>query len=188
VKILNALASFATGAFVLFLGLIACSDYAAGPYYTPVVAIQTSTPSVELLAGDRVSIGVLLTRVNFTGPVTLDVSGLPATASVDVSSNPVIGDSAILGIRLGEAVAPGTYSLTLSASGVGVTTTHATFGLRVISPGTSTVTVPYCPSLAPTWVAFQDGNGLWTRATGVANGGRSSSGTSSRQRAVRSQP
>jgi len=172
VKTHNALASFATGALVLFLGLIACTSDVAGPYFPPVVAIQMSTPSAELLAGDRVSIGVLLTRFNFTGPVTLDVSGLPATASVDVSSNPVTGDSAILDIRLGEGVTPGTYSLNLSASSVGVTTTNARFELRVISSGTSTVTVPYCPSLAPTWVAFQDGNGLWTRATGVPSGGQ----------------
>ena len=173
-KILNAPARFATGAVALFVGLTSCSRDVAGPIPppTPAVAIETSAAAVELLAGDRVSIVVRVTRSGFTGPVTLDVSGLPATASLDVTPNPVTGDSAILDIGLGEAIVPGSYPLILRASSVGVTTGDAALDLQVVSSGATTVTVPWCPSRAPTWVAFQDGDGEWTRAIGVANGGR----------------
>ena len=41
----------------------------------------------------------------------------------------------------------------------------------VTQPGPETVQVSYCTGLEPEWVAFQDGDGPWTRATPTATGG-----------------
>ena len=38
------------------------------------------------------------------------------------------------------------------------------------SPTSSAVDITYCRGAEPVWVAFQDGDGAWTRARPVANG------------------
>src|SRR5262245_123916 len=40
------------------------------------------------------------------------------------------------------------------------------------SPTQTTVDVPFCSAFAPDWVAFQDGDGAWTRVPPVVGGGK----------------
>jgi hypothetical protein len=90
---------------------------------------------------------------------------------VQVAPNPVTGDSARVVIRADANVAPGTYSLTLNASASGIAAEQLPLQLQVLSPAPLAITVPFCDAVAPIWVAFQDGDGTWTRAAGEANGG-----------------
>jgi hypothetical protein len=162
---------------VLVAVLGACADgtTAAAPTLAPTPDVTVSVTSVSLFVGaeERISVDVGIARSGgFTGPVTLSVSGLPADVTADLGANPVAGASAIVDIITGPGVRPGEYRFTLAASGSGVRGNTIAIDLHVVAPHPTNVTVAYCREAAPDWVAFQDGNGEWRRATPNVQGER----------------
>jgi hypothetical protein len=90
----------------------------------------------------------LVRRVNFTDPVTLSVTGLPAGVTAAFAPNPVTGDSSQLTLTVGAAAVPGDYNLTVNGTAT-AGNQHTEFGLRVVPVGgfTLTTTPPTTASL-----------------------------------------
>lgn len=156
---------------VFCAALGACGEDTAPVSLVPAITVTTTASSIFLAEGDRASIDVTVTRsASFAGAVTLAVAGLPAGTAANVTTNPVTGDRATVELVVGANVVTGTYRLTLTATGEGIEAKSVTIDLHVVAPNPSEVTVVFCSVLAPTWIAFQDGNGEWTRATPNAVG------------------
>jgi len=83
-----------------------------------------------------------ISRTNFDAEVALDVSGLPAGASASFDASPTTGTSSALTVATDAATTPtGTYALTISGTGDGLTrTTRLT--LTVADGLPPTVTAP----------------------------------------------
>ncbi len=146
--------------------LVGCADQAAAPASEPGIVLAATSTSLFLTEDDRVSTEVTIERSGgFAGPVRLDVIGLPANVSASVAENPATGDTVTIDIVAGRGAIPGTYRLTLSATAEGIETKSLTLDLHVTATSATSVAVAFCSALAPTWVAFQDGNGDWTQAT-----------------------
>lgn len=108
----------------------------------PAIAIATAPASASVLQGGTGSFAATITRTNFTGPVTVAVTGAPAGVTTAVTA---AGDVHTVAITVGAATAPGSYTLTSTATGAGVTTVSATFALTVSVPAAS-ITLAAAPS------------------------------------------
>jgi len=166
----------------------------AGNQSTPLTLTVTATPSYALAltqaalsiaqGGNTPTTTVNITRTNYTGAITLALSGAPAGVTGAFAGNPVAGNSSVLTITVGAAVAPGVYNLTVA--GVGAQPTRAGNGpmltledhstplqLTVTAPsagGNTTVSFAACTAAdKAVWLAYQDGNGAWTRVVGAAD-------------------
>ena len=159
--------------FLAYATASACSDTttALSPG-SPSMALSTPMSSLALVQGDQASVDVTITRSGgFSSPVTLALSGAPAGVAVDVATNPVAGSGAVLRISVPDAVTPGTYPLTLTGAGGGISAPAVPLELQVAQRLPLSVAVRYCSATEPYWVAFQDGNGAWTQAQPSVAGG-----------------
>lgn len=83
--------------------------------------MSLSTNTLFVPKGSSVPIGVTYTRTNFTGPITLTVTGAPADITATVPINPGSGvtQTSVSFAAAASAVA-GNYPVTITASGLGV--------------------------------------------------------------------
>jgi hypothetical protein len=160
------------GLLLACLTVSACSySPTAPPPPDPSVTLSTSMSTLALTQGDTGSIDVTIARNGgFAGPVTLAASGAPAGVAVEAAENPVAGISARLRVSVASATTPGTYPLVLTATGDGISAQTLPLELDVMQLMPQSVTVGYCAGLEPSWVAFQDGNGAWTRVESTTAG------------------
>jgi hypothetical protein len=99
----------------------------------PDYSLSVSPGSQTIVQGGSTSYSIYVTPVGgFASPVTLSVSGLPSGAAGSFSPNPVTASST-LGVTTSAGVAIGTYSLTISGTGGGLTRT-ASATLVINSP------------------------------------------------------
>jgi len=110
----------------------------SSPTLIPDYSISVSPSSQAMAAGTAVSYQVTLTAYNgYNSPVTLSVSGLPAGAAAQFSSNPVTpsagGATSVLSITPGAATPAGTFTLALVGKGtkIGESPHGATITLNV---------------------------------------------------------
>jgi len=90
---------------------------------TPAIAIVASKSSTTALQGDSDNFDVTLTRTNYTGDVTLAVSGLPSGATASISPNPLTGGTVTAGVVITNDIAASTVTndaYTVGATGSGV--------------------------------------------------------------------
>ena len=162
---------------LLLCVLSACNQDTTTPPESPGVEVATASQSLSIGAGGHASLAVHVTRTGgFGGPITLGISGAPAHVTATVASNPVAGDNAVIDFRVDDDVAPGSYALTLTATGSGLDIEAVRFELNVESTAPGLVTVAYCAARSPIWVAFQDGDDAWVRATAITNNGKTQFG------------
>lgn len=133
-----------------------------------------ATVSVAQGAAGTVSIGIA--RTGFTGNVTLAAENLPAGVTAGFSPNPANGTSSTLTLTASAGATVGNATVTVRGTAAGLTDRTATVTLTVTAGGGSgsgNVTVDFskCGTLLgfPVWVAYQDGNGAWSRVTGTNN-------------------
>jgi hypothetical protein len=119
-----------------------------------VIALVLNPTSASVALGGNTTTTATLTRSgDFTGTVTLNVTGAPAGVTVAVSNIQTTGavTTATVTVTVGAAVVTGTYPLVVHASGTGVTEATANFSLTVTgtasagnqsTPLSLTVTVP----------------------------------------------
>ena len=98
------------------------------------VSVAVVPTDLTITPGSSGTADIGITRAgSFTGPVTLSASGQPAT--VEVSFDPGQLDANTTGstatIVVGVGTTPGTYPLTISAAGTGITTNTTTLTLVV---------------------------------------------------------
>lgn len=102
------------------------------PSGTVSIAVSPTTGSIQ--AGSSGTLTVSINRGGgFAGSVTLALDGVPGGVTAALSSSVLAGgvSSAIVDITVGDAVAPGTYTLTVRASGSGVGSATATYAFTV---------------------------------------------------------
>lgn len=115
---------------------------------------------------------VTITRsAGYTDGLSLALSGAPAgmTATVAPNTN-VTGNTATVTVQATNAVAGGTYNLTLTGTGPGIPNATGTLPVQVTGAGGGggTATAVFCTADAPIWVAMQSGSGAWTRVLPTA--------------------
>jgi GH25 family lysozyme M1 (1,4-beta-N-acetylmuramidase) len=91
--------------------------------YHPGFRLTASPASYAIKQGRSWLSTIGIVRTNFTDPVALSVSGLPAGASATFSASPTAGASSVLTIRTsntGNVTPTGTYPVTVSGEGGGL--------------------------------------------------------------------
>lgn len=96
------------------------------------VTIAVTPTTVALPAGGGTGTATVnLTRTNFTGAVNLAITGAPANLTAALASASTTGNSVGITLTSTAAVPAGTYPLTITASGTGITNSTATLTVTV---------------------------------------------------------
>jgi hypothetical protein len=140
-------------------------------------SFSLSAPTTASVAqGGAATATATITRVNgYAGAVSVTAAGLPSGVTITAVPASTTDNTATLNISATSAVATGSYPVTLSATGAGISGTQtAAFNVQVTpAPGGSgnvAFSFANCdPSEVPVWFAAQNGTGAWTRVTAGAN-------------------
>ncbi|HUF13683.1 MAG TPA: hypothetical protein VMN78_11325, partial [Longimicrobiales bacterium] len=98
------------------------------------ISVSLGGSTISIAQGANGTVDITVTRAGgFTGAVTLTVNGAPSgvTATVQPSALSAGVTAALLDFVIGAAVAPGTHTLTVRASGQGVSDATATLTLTI---------------------------------------------------------
>jgi len=135
------------------------------------LGLSRSPSALTILPGASGTTTVGLTRTNFTGAVTLSLSGASGGISGSFAPAAPTGTSSTLTVSVGGAVAPGTYFLTVDGTGTaGHRSTPLTLTVGTAGVGNVTVDFSSCPvANRAVWVAAQNGTGPWNRITGTGD-------------------
>lgn len=90
---------------------------------SPDFSLSLSPNSLSLNPGGSASIGVGIIRTNFGGAVGLSLSNAPSGFSGSFSPSSTSDNSSALNLTVSGSVAPGSYALTVSGDGGGLTRT-----------------------------------------------------------------
>lgn len=144
---------------------------------TPAIALALSATSASVQQGATTSFTATVTRSGgFAGTVDLAVQNAPAGVTTATSNVQTAGatTTATITVQVGGSAATGGHALTVRATGAGVTAATASFTVTVTpanpggGAGSATLDFSACPAAnRPIWLAFQDGNGPWTRVDGT---------------------
>ncbi len=121
----------------------------AGTSNTPGFYVSASPGSVSILQGNSGS-STISTSVfgGFNSSISLSVSGAPTGVTASFTSNPIAAPgtgSSTLNIGVASTVTPGTYPLTVTATGGGITNT-TTVSLTVTAPNSGSFTISVSPT------------------------------------------
>ena len=138
------------------------------------MTLASNPATVSVTQGQTAQATVTITRTApFVAPVQLAVTNLPNGVSAAVNPNPVAGNTATITFTATGAASVGTVNATVTGTGGGVTSTPLTLPVTVAQSGgggAGNVTYNFCSiSGLPMFVAYQDGNNAWVRATVGAN-------------------
>ena len=141
---------------------------------SPLIALGLSrTPSALTIApGGNGTTTINLTRTNFTGAVTLGLSGAPTGVTGSFSPSAPTGTSSTLTLSATLATVPGVYHLTVNGTTGSIGNRSTALTLTVGTGGTGNVTVDFssCPVAdRAVWVAAKDGANPWARVTGTGD-------------------
>jgi hypothetical protein len=130
---------------------------------TPAITIAVSPTSASVVQGASTSVTATVTGTGgFTGTgATAAVTGAPAGVTFAISNIQTTGSTTTITVvaSVAASVAPGTYPLTVTASGSGVSPVSTTFSLTVTAAPVSS----YALSLSPTSLSVAQGaNGTAT--------------------------
>jgi hypothetical protein len=130
------------------------------------IALALSPTSASVTAGNSTTVTGTITRTNFTGDITINVTGAPAGVAGTVTQSPVSGGStAQVTITTTSSAPPGVYPLQVIASGSGVTNATATYTLTVTAAANFTV------ATSPTSINVVQGNTVTTNVDVNRTGG-----------------
>ncbi len=137
------------------------------------ITLASNPTTVGVTQGQTAQATVTITRTApHVAPVQLAVTNLPNGVSAAINPNPVAGSSATITFTATAGASVGTVNATVTGTGGGVTSAPLTLPITVSQSGggMGNVTYNFCSiSGLPTFVAYQDGNGPWVRATVGAN-------------------
>ncbi len=95
----------------------AALDRLAAP--APALSLSAAPASLSLRPGESTTVSIGVNRVNFSGPVSLSLSGSPSGVTGSFSPDPTSANST-LSLSVGSGVSPGSYTLVVGGSGGGV--------------------------------------------------------------------
>ena len=126
--------------WLLVSGMVASAACGDDPVQIPRgIGISVNPGSITVAQGGNGSVLISLSRIGeFTGPVTLTVTGLPAGVTTTITPATLTGATAnaTITVAVGAAVTPGTYPATVTATGEDVETAVVTWQLTVTAAGT----------------------------------------------------
>ncbi len=142
---------------------------------TPDFGVSLAPGALSVQAGSSGEVAVSLSRSGgFTGAVALSATGLPSGVSATFAPSAPSGaggNASTLTLQAGSGAAAGTVQVEVVGTADGVGTRSATLNLTVTAappPSGQEVSLVFCGvSGIPVWVAYRDGTGPWTRATGT---------------------
>jgi hypothetical protein len=109
----------------------------------PSIALALVPTAGTVVQGGSTAIASTVSRTNFTGAVTLGVTGAPTGVTTAVAQN---GDAGTITVSVGATATPGTSTLTVTATGTGVAAATATYALTVTAAPTGSYTVAVGPA------------------------------------------
>jgi hypothetical protein len=154
----------------LFAAFVACggdtqTTSPGAPPVTPTIAIGLSSAGVSVTPGQSASLTLNVTRTNFAGPVDLSVETLPngvtATFAAPTLANGAASTS--ISITASGAATVGSFTLAIRARGAGVSDAVATLAVTIAGMPKN-LSLTFCASDYPLWVATQSDQGDWVRA------------------------
>jgi hypothetical protein len=95
------------------------------------IVLSLNLPTLFIKVGSSVPTGVNLTRTNFSGPVTLTFTGLPANVTVVPAANPVFNNNTSFTFTAAAGAIPGSYPITITGSGTGIADASVVLTLQV---------------------------------------------------------
>lgn len=157
-----------TGGYDLATGLGSVDAYSLVNNWTPDFTIAAAPSALSVPQGSNGAATVSTSVLgNFSGALSLSASGLPVGATATFSQNPIAAPgsgSSLLTITAGASTVPGSYPITISGVGSGVTHT-ATVNLTILQVFTivSSVTNSTGGTIAPaTASVLSGGNAVLT--------------------------
>ncbi len=139
---------------------------ATAPGYT----LAPTPAAISVAQGGSANSTIAIARIGgFAGSVALTATG--ASAGLTATFNPAgtTANSSTLTVTAAAGATTGTVTMTVTGTAAGLPNQTTTVQVTVTAPsGGSSVTLDYtgCGAfISPVWLAFQDGNGPWTRVT-----------------------
>jgi hypothetical protein len=170
---------FLPGVRWLALGVIiavgACSSDSTDPNGgnnggDPTITLTLSASALSIVQGESGTLDATIGRAGgFTGAVTIEVTGAPTgmTATPAPATVASGATSSTITVAPGASLTPGAYTLTVRATGTGVSAVTATFQVTV----TAAVTGGFTLSVDPTAASIQQGAQTTATVTITRTGG-----------------
>lgn len=128
--------------FWVIISLIAFGLWQPLPASAAGVTLSATPTSRTVSAGQSTTYTINISRTNFTGSVTLSVSGLRSTDGKASFNNRVTaGNTSTLTVSAFSAARPGTRTLRISATATGLTSPIAPIEVTLIIPGVTLTNV-----------------------------------------------
>ncbi len=130
-------------------------------------SLDLSLENTSVTQGSTTSVTVTIDRSGgFTGEVSFVATSAPTGPDLSFDPSSTTGTASTLTISAGGSLAPGSYQVTVSATGGGQEAT-ASLTVTVEEPSGTGTTIRFCQDTGvPVWVAFQDGESApWVQLT-----------------------
>lgn len=126
--------------------------------------------TVTVAQGATLSSSVLVNRTGgYAGSVALSVSGAPAGLTVTLGEVSTTGRSVPVTVAA-SGVAAGSYTITVTGTTPGLANQQTTFTVSVIAPpATASLTMTFCSTSRPVWLAYRNEGAGWQVATASGN-------------------
>jgi uncharacterized membrane protein len=137
------------------------------------IAIALAPTALSVQQGGSGQTIATLTRTNFTGDVTFAATGAPTGVTVGFNPATTTTDASTATLTVAGTTTPGTYPITITASGTGVTDATAVVDLTVTATGPGVnAEWQFCSAAdVPLFFAYQDGTGgAWNAVTPTVAG------------------
>ena len=95
------------------------------------ISLTTNLPTLIVPKGSTVPTGVTIARTNYTGLVTLGVTGLPTGVTATFATNPVSGNSGSISFTASVGAASGSFPVTITGTGVGIAAAQVSLTLSI---------------------------------------------------------
>jgi hypothetical protein len=96
------------------------------------IAMTLNTNPLSIRVGNSLSTGATIVRTNFSGLITLAVTGMPSGITVVIANNPLTTITpASMTFSVASYVLAGSYPVTITASGPGISTVSAILTLTI---------------------------------------------------------
>jgi hypothetical protein len=136
----------------------------------PSVTFSMTPATLSLEQGGAGQATLNVARSNFTGNVTPTVTGAPNGMTVNVTPNPITGNTATVAVSVGASVATGNHTLTITGNTGGAAGSPSTTLTVTVSQATGQNNAwEFCSNEVP--VKFwRLTNGTWSEVTGTVVG------------------
>lgn len=136
------------------------------------ITLAAQPTALSVTQGQSGNVNLALTRTNFTGAVTFAATNVPAGVTPTFNPNNTTTNASVLNLAVAGGAQTGTFPITITASGTGVTNAVVQVNLTIAAPGGGGNTqFQFCSAAeTPIFFAAQDGTGAWQPVSGTTVG------------------